>query len=607
MKNILLGFDHTNREAIRVPSDSFNTHWHLIGGTGKGKTTAIHRLLHKLFCNPRANDCFFIFDRMGNLSQELLLWMASPYCPPFVRDRLIYLQPAHEDVVIGFNPLLHETPARGFYKVSRATEIILRAWEDPNIQAMPRLARWTFNAFFAASQLGLTIADCVHLVMPGSDYHQRLLDCLPPSLQYEWAEIRKLSHNERSRMLESTQNRLKPFFDIDILRRMFGTSENTLDVLRFMQQGKIVLINLHPGGLLSDQVADCIGSLILNEILATARSLPLGITYPTYVFLDEFQNFVGPDIQSAIPEVRQLGIRLVLSHQDLSQLVLGEYDLTSMIFQAQSRLIFGVQGPSADDLAQELASLSYDPYRIKDELYSRRQLVTGHSIIELASTANAQSFTDTWNKTYTQNWSAKSSKVRHPSIPLPILSAGDDRGRSEGDGKGGSQQRSSQQGTHETLLPEYEQFLELSRRTYFTFEEQKQLWAQKLRLKKRGEAILRLVDDPTLYDVDVKRDAPGHLKWDTATIRHELPALFEEYQRLIAGNFQSDIFLSPQLVDQRAEERLHAVLNPTIHVQTAVPDDPRAPAQLRSRGARSLATTRGKQRRDAAAEKTPLL
>ena len=75
--------------------------------------------------------------------------------------------------------MLYDNLRHGSTRVSRATDIILRAWESVNIEAMPRLARWTFNAFWAAAQLKLTIADCVHFLMPGSPYHTRRLKMLP--------------------------------------------------------------------------------------------------------------------------------------------------------------------------------------------------------------------------------------------------------------------------------------------------------------------------------------------------------------------------------------------------------------------------------------------
>ena len=71
--NVNLGQNRDTRKKVVIPKQSYQTHWHLIGGTGKGKTTAIHTLLHQLLIDPYAQDCWVIIDRMGNLSSELLL------------------------------------------------------------------------------------------------------------------------------------------------------------------------------------------------------------------------------------------------------------------------------------------------------------------------------------------------------------------------------------------------------------------------------------------------------------------------------------------------------------------------------------------------------
>ncbi len=568
MQNVLLGHDRKTGQPVYLPVKALKTHLHLIGGTGKGKTTALHTMLHPLMLDPFDEACFFVFDRLGNFSQELLLWMASEFCTEDVRKRLLYIEPAREDVVLGFNPLLYKTDGEGFYKVSRATDIVLRAWESVNIEAMPRLARWTFNAFYAAAQLGLTIADCVHFLMPGSPYHAQLLQILPERLRYEWEELMHARSGEAMRILESSRNRLKPYFESDILRRMFGATKSRLDVERFMQEKKIVILNLAPGNRLSTQLSDAIGALILNEVLATARSLPRGIRYPTYLVLDEFQNFVGPDIEAALPEVRQLGLRLLLSHQSFSQLKRGDYDLTSMIFQAQSRMIFGVQGEDAEILAQELASITFDPERVKDEIYSRRQLVTGQRIVELSSWSQAEALSRQWSHDYGQNWSTKENVARRSdTFDQSVYSQGKDSGTSRSEKEGGGTTATSTHGTHQTLTPEYEQFLELSTRTYYSFDEQRNLWAQAVRNSPTGVAYVRLVDDPHLYDINVKRSTPGHLGWDMETLVREFPEALEDTDRLVEQNFQSDLFVSPEVIDQEAQARLQALLHPTLTVQ----------------------------------------
>lgn len=557
----MLGHDAVTGKEFRVPRDAFRTHFHLIGGTGKGKTTAIHTMLQSLLMDDIEPACFIIVDRLGNFAQELMLWMASTdYCTDDVRDRLVYIQPSREDLVLPFNPLLHDSPAHGYYKVERATEIILRAWESVNIEAMPRLARWTFNAFWAAAQLNLTITDCVHFLMPGSPYHEQLLNVLPTRLQAEWQEIATARSGEAIRILESSRNRLKPYFESDILRRMFGASSSRLDVHRFMAEAKIVIIDLAPRNRLSTQLANTIGALIINEVLATARSLARDVRYPTYLFLDEFQNFVGPDIESALPEVRQLGLRLVLSHQSFSQLERGDYDITSMIFQAQSRMVFGVQGEDADVLANEIASITYEGKRIKDEIYSRRQLQKGHRIVELTSSSSTSSTAQERSKTRGEGRStSESESSRHGST----LSEGESEGRSSsiGDSEGETRTDGYTTGKHQTLVPEHEEFSELASRTYVNFDEQRTEWAKRIRNLPTGHALIRLVNDDAIRQIRVKRAAAGHLRYDMQTLAREFPEALTELDALIERNFRSDIFVPAKSIDAEIDARIRRVAN----------------------------------------------
>jgi hypothetical protein len=560
---------HGTEKPFKIPRASFDTHWHLIGGTGKGKTTAIHKILHELLLDPTDEACIFIIDRMGNLSFELLLWMASEFCTDDVRDRLVYIEPAREDVVMGFNPFLHESPGHAFYKASRASEIILKGWSNQNLEEMPRLARWLFNSFIACALLGLNISDTVHLLLPGSSFHRPLLNALPERLKDEWKELVEGRSAEVGRMLESARNRLKPYYEAPVLRQMFGSTVNRLDVLRFMREKRVVVLNLAPGNRLPEQIADAIGGLVLNEVLTTARSLPFGVRYPTFLFLDEFQRFVGPDIESAIPEVRQLGIKLLLSHQSLSQLKRGEHDLTTMIFQCQSRMVFGVQGEDADLLAHELASLQFDPKRIKDEHYSLKQRLVGHRLTELNSWNSSRSAADNWMRSYGKSWGASTSLTAGI-----IRGTGTNSSENEGRGDGGSQSETLGEGRHEQLVPVHEDYWELASRQYYSFDEMRSVWARDIRNLRRGTAFMRLVDDPSLYHVDVKRSAPGYLSWDAAQLREEMPEALDDVYRLMDRNFQSDLFVSPAVIEQETRERLERVTRMSSNTGTSGPTVP---------------------------------
>lgn len=130
MGAILLGQDQNTGRPVHLPIDAFATHVHMPGATGKGKTTAVLTMLFQLLMDPHHAACHFVVDFMGGLTHDLLRWMASRYCPAWVRERLVLVEPSREDVALPMNPLLYDTLDHGFYKVSRATELILRAWES---------------------------------------------------------------------------------------------------------------------------------------------------------------------------------------------------------------------------------------------------------------------------------------------------------------------------------------------------------------------------------------------------------------------------------------------------------------------------------------------
>lgn len=78
-----IGIDQATKKSLILPDALLETHLHLIGATGTGKTTAIQTLLRPLLRSTRPKCCLFLVDPMGNLSQELLLWMADEQlCPP---------------------------------------------------------------------------------------------------------------------------------------------------------------------------------------------------------------------------------------------------------------------------------------------------------------------------------------------------------------------------------------------------------------------------------------------------------------------------------------------------------------------------------------------
>ena len=573
--NILIGWDRETKKPIYFPLSALERHVHLIGYTGAGKTTAIITFLLALLSIPFHRKCVVIIDRLGGFSLDLLRWFASGLCPPWVRERLVYIEGAREDVTVPINPLLYGTPGEGYYRTARATEIVLRGWASQDITQMPRLARWLFNCFWAACQQGLTIGDCVHFLRPHSPLHKPLINSLPDGLKWEWKQILEAHGNQAEVQLESCRNRLTPVFEAPGLRAMFSSSKNYLDVRRWMREKKIVLINLAPLGKLPETMADTIGGLVVNEVFSVARSLEPQEREETLLVLDEFQRFVGPDLEFSLAESRQLKTSLVMSHQSFSQLVRGEVDLTSLIFQAQTRLMLKVAGLDAEVLAAELAGFTYNPLRVKDEIWRRSQRISGHKIVELQSRSQSENFARQWSETFSTGRSRNDNVVRRDSSDDVVRGQSAGRTDQSGRGKSGTQGGASTTGSHETLVPVYEEYLELASRNYYTFEEGKNEWGRDLRRLRPGQGILQIANDGQLHLINVKRSTPGHLEFDWATVRKNLPSVAEAYDRLLEENFRQECFVSPAVIEAETQKRLEQALQPKLTVRAK--DDQQTP------------------------------
>jgi len=298
-----------------------------------------------------------IVDFLGGLAYDLVLWMSSKYCTSQVRERLVYVRPSDASVTLTLNPLLYDDYDQGFFKVNRRRNSSSARGAR---RTCPSNRAWPAGSItpFGPVPLGLTVADTEHLLLPGSKFHARSSTRCRNDCDLSGTSAGRPC-SEATRILDSTRNRMKPFHDSGILRR--SSAASSIARRRAVHAGRE---DCHSRSFAAGPVvppeANAIAGLIVNEFLAAARSLPRTIRYPTYLWLDEFQRLVSPDLEYAIPEMRQLGIRLILAHQSFSQLKTKDTDLTSLIFQPQTRIAFGEQGLDAEILADEFASIMFN-------------------------------------------------------------------------------------------------------------------------------------------------------------------------------------------------------------------------------------------------------
>ena len=248
------------------------------------------------------------------------------------------------------------------------------------------------------------------------------------------------------------------------------------------------------------------------------------------------------DIENALPTVRQMGLRLVLAHQSFSQLEREDVDLTQMIWQARSRLMFANNAMDADTIADELAKLTFDNKKIKEILTSRKQLIVGYRKEWLKS----ESSTNTKSTVNVEQNSSGNSQSSGESNPPGATGSTTSKntGNNSGTSRGQTEANSSGEtiGYSQANVPIHDTFDEISNKTYLSFDEQFLEWGTNIRKLQTGEAFGMFAGDPDVHTVKV-----DYLPlFESSELRERVDALIEK-------NFESEFFISASEADREAD------------------------------------------------------
>src|SRR5438067_1159926 len=98
-KRILVGQDVDTGERIRMPRELLETHLHILGAPGAGKTRLLLWLFRSLISSRDA--CVILFNVKGDLGRMARDWAIAEGHT----KRLVIFDPAESERVIGYNPL----------------------------------------------------------------------------------------------------------------------------------------------------------------------------------------------------------------------------------------------------------------------------------------------------------------------------------------------------------------------------------------------------------------------------------------------------------------------------------------------------------------------
>jgi hypothetical protein len=349
-KNPITSFAVTDYRDIQkrfgIKGQNRRGHMYIIGKTGTGKTTLIENMA---ISDIKSGNGLALIDPHGDLAEDVLHFIPKRR----IKD-VIYFNPADLEYPIAFNPLekipsdLHHLVASGL--ISTFKKIWAEFW-GPRLEHILRHSILSLLEYPESTLLDLP------RLLTDKEFRKNVLNHVThPQVKEFWlSEFDKYSAWLRSEAISPILNKIGQFLVSIPLRNVVGQKQNTFDLRKVMDEGKVLIINLAKGKIGEDNCS-LLGAMIVTKIQLAALSrsdLPEDKRKPFYFYVDEIHNFLTLSFADILSEARKYGLNLILAHQYIEQL---DEKIRAAIFGNIGTIIsFRVGAEDARYLAREFS------------------------------------------------------------------------------------------------------------------------------------------------------------------------------------------------------------------------------------------------------------
>ena len=375
---------------LRLREEQRFLHMHVLGLSGKGKTSFLSSLIRQDIVN---NQGVCVIDPHGSLYDDLIAFCAQYRLH---RRRKIRVVDPHSPWCMSINPLW----VPDGHHVSGTVDANMRAmsavWDDEDFFKTPRLQRILQWVCYVLATSGFTLCEAIHLLRSRNailrDYlialsDQRASDPIAhQSFSMVGQELSSLRPGNFWEQVESSFNRLFAFLATPVVNTIIGQRDRVLDIQGTMDRGDVLLVNLKRADHLgfSRDRARLIGNLLVNALFNAALARRAEASRPFYLYIDEAYDYLSKDIESILDQTRKFGLHVVLSHQRIGQLRdKGEAIESGVMEGAQTKVIFGLGRKDAVEMGYDLFAEQFDLEKPKERMI--RPTAVGQELITLRS------------------------------------------------------------------------------------------------------------------------------------------------------------------------------------------------------------------------------
>jgi len=131
-----------------------------------------------------------------------------------------------------------------------------------------------------------------------------------------------MGDREKAEIIPYFAAKFSAFITNSTMRNIIGQTKSSFDVFDAMQTKKILMINLSKGTI-GDINSELLGLVLVSKIQIAAmrrQKVEKDKRADFFMYIDEFQNYITPSIESILSEARKYRLGMILAHQYLGQL-----------------------------------------------------------------------------------------------------------------------------------------------------------------------------------------------------------------------------------------------------------------------------------------------
>jgi len=359
--------------------EHFMRHVFLCGKTGTGKTVTLINwclsLAQNLVEHPNEAAGFTFIDPHGDAVQDLLARL-----PEGVEDRVHVLHFRDTPRPRGFN-LLEAPPGLEEAAIGSFVDMLRDLFPAGTGYRMEHILK---NALLTLVRIGGQTILSLEPLLGSEKVRNSVLPKIAsdPVLYSFWTVQYPAFVKRAGEVLGPIWNKLGAFATYPRVRRVVGQPKSTIDPLRVMDEGHILLIDLSGAG---EDVTPIMGGALVNRyhFSALARAgRPRSARRPHVLIADEVHNYATKVMSNILSEDRKFGLGFVIATQYLERI--PEEVLDGILGNTGTLVVLGVSEENAKRLVK------YFPGFTPDDLVRRPTL---HAAVHTTAAGTPAVFT----------------------------------------------------------------------------------------------------------------------------------------------------------------------------------------------------------------------